>query len=299
MIVQKSGYAVLQLFNRRLKPLQKGERKSEKQNRTLLVYNSQMEELEIIYQDEYLVAINKPADLLVHRSWIDKEETRFAIQMLRDQIGQFVYPVHRLDKPTSGVLLFALSKEIARALSEQMQANAFQKRYAAIVRGYSDENAVIDYALKEVLDKMTDAKARQDKEAQEAVTAYEKIAQAELPFPVGRYSTARYSLLRLTPRTGRKHQLRRHMKHILHPIVGDTKYGRGEHNRFFREQFNAHRLMLHAYELTFIHPVSNRKLTLQAKMDQVWLDVIEKLGMGRGLDLTKSSAGFKDEHDNS
>ncbi|MBU1641970.1 tRNA pseudouridine(65) synthase TruC [bacterium] len=258
-----------------------------------------MDELEIIYQDDCLVAINKPTDLLVHRSWIDKEETRFAIQILRDQIGRYVYPVHRLDKPTSGVLLFALSKETARALSQQMQEKAFQKQYIALVRGYADESGLIDYALKEVLDKMTDAKAREDKAAQEAVTAYEKIAQAELPYPVGRYSSARYSLLRLTPRTGRKHQLRRHMKHILHPIVGDTKYGRGEHNRFFREQFGAHRLMLHAHVLTFIHPESNRELTLQAKMDAVFLNLIGQMGLDCAINLTESSANFKDEHDNS
>ena len=201
-------------------------------------------------------------------------------------------------KPTSGVLLFALTKEIARALSEQMQEKGFQKQYIALVRGYADESGLIDYALKEVLDKMTDAKAREDKAAQDAVTAYEKIAQTELPFPVGRYSTARYSLLKLTPQTGRKHQLRRHMKHILHPIVGDTKYGRGEHNRFFREQFGAHRLMLHAHTLTFIHPVSNRKLTLTAKVDEVFLNVIDQLALNSELNITKSSTDFKDEHDN-
>lgn len=234
------------------------------------------ETLEIIYQDEYIVAINKPSNLLVHRSWIDKDETRFAIQMLRDQIGQYVFPVHRLDKPTSGVLLFALSKEMARALSEQMQEGRFKKEYLAIVRGYTDESAEIDYALKEVLDKMTDAKARKDKEAQEAITFYEKLAQVELPYPVGRYDTTRYSFVRLKPQTGRKHQLRRHMKHILHPIVGDTKYGRGEHNRFFREQFDCHRLLLHASQLELIHPVSNKELTLKAGLDEVFTHVIKE-----------------------
>ncbi len=234
--------------------------------------------LEVIYQDEYIVAINKPSNLLVHRSWIDKDETRFAIQMLRDQIGQYVYPVHRLDKPTSGVLLFALSKEMARALSEQMQEGTFKKEYLAIVRGYTDESAEIDYALKEVLDKMTDSKARTDKEAQEAVTVYEKLAQVELPYPVGRYDTTRYSFLRLKPQTGRKHQLRRHMKHILHPIVGDTKYGRGEHNRFFRDKFDCHRLLLHASQLTLRHPVSQSELILTAGLDEVFARVCKEIG---------------------
>ncbi len=257
-----------------------------------------MEELEIIYQDAYIVAVNKPSGLLVHRSMIDRRETRFAIQILRDQIGQYVYPLHRLDKPTSGVLLFALSKETARALSEQMQEKAFKKQYLAIVRGFADDKGLIDYALKEELDKMTDAKARTDKEAQEAVTGYEKLAEIELPFAVGRYTTSRYSLLQLSPQTGRKHQIRRHMKHILHPIVGDTKYGRGEHNRFFREQFGVHRLLLHASTLTFTHPVLNKTLILQAGLDEVFLNLIEKLRMHIDPNIIKSSSSCKGEYDN-
>ena len=239
----------------------------------------EQENLEILYQDSHIVAINKPSNLLVHRSWIDKDETRFAIQMLRDQIDQYVYPVHRLDKPTSGVLLFALSKEVARALSLQMQEGLFKKEYLAVVRGYTDEKGEIDYALKEVLDKMTDSKARVDKEAQEAITSYEKLSQVELPFAVGRYQTTRYSLLRLKPQTGRKHQLRRHMKHILHPIVGDTKYGRHEHNVFFREKYTCHRLLLHASRLSIVHPVSNEDLIFEAGLDEVFTHVIKECGL--------------------
>ncbi len=224
-----------------------------------------------------MVAINKPSGLLVHRSWIDKDETRFAMQMLRDQIGQHVFPVHRLDKPTSGVLLFALSKEIARLLSEQMQAGGFCKEYRAVVRGYIDSEGEIDYPLKEVLDKMTDAKANRDKDAQEAVTLYEKLGETELPFAVGRYSTTRYSYVRMLPKTGRKHQLRRHMKHILHPIVGDTKYGRNEHNRFFREQYDCHRLLLHAYRLRLSHPVSEVSIEIIADEDMTFFDIIKRL----------------------
>jgi len=236
--------------------------------------------LEIIYQDEYLVVINKPSNLLVHRSWIDKEETRFAMMMVRDQIGQYVYPIHRLDKPTSGVLVFALSKEMARSMSELIVKGGFKKEYLAVVRGYADEKGEIDYALKEVLDKMTDKKARTDKAPQVAVTLYEKLSQVELPFPVGRYATTRYSLLRLMPQTGRKHQLRRHMKHILHPIVGDTKYGRNEHNVFFREHFDCHRLLLHASKLSFIHPVLNKEIVLIAGLDEVFEKVVSVLGRG-------------------
>ncbi|HIC44772.1 MAG TPA: tRNA pseudouridine(65) synthase TruC [Sulfurimonas sp.] len=234
------------------------------------------ESLEILYQDEHLVAVNKPSGLLVHRSWIDKYETRFALQILREQIGQYVYPVHRLDKPTSGVLLFALSKEIARDLSLQIQEGIFEKEYLAVVRGYTDDKAKIDYALKEVLDKMTDAKANTDKEAQEAITSYKKLSQIELPFAVGKYVTTRYSLLKLSPTTGRKHQLRRHMKDILHPIVGDTKYGRHEHNVFFREKYNSHRLLLHASKLSIIHPISQRPLVFEAGLDEVFHHVLKE-----------------------
>ncbi|MHC3994635.1 tRNA pseudouridine(65) synthase TruC [Thiomicrolovo sp. ZZH C-3] len=236
------------------------------------------EPLEILYRDAWLVAVNKPSGLLVHRSWIDKDETRFALQLVRDQIGQYVYPVHRLDKPTSGVLLFALDPDTARKVGEIFEAGSVRKEYLAVVRGYSDEEGRIDYPLKELLDKMTDAKARTDKEAQEAVTDYERLATVELPIPVGRYQTARYSLVRLRPETGRKHQLRRHMKHLLHPIVGDTKYGRTEHNNLFREHFNCHRLLLASTKLELPHPVTGEPLCIAASVGEVFEAVMAQFG---------------------
>ena len=220
--------------------------------------------LEILYQDDVLVAINKPSGLLVHRSMIDRHETEFAIQQTRDQIGQYVFPVHRLDKPTSGVLLFALGRDTARQVTQQFVDKKIQKSYRAIVRGYTEEEGRIDYALKEQLDKMTDSKAKQDKEAQEAVTNYTREATVELPFAVGRYATARYSLLKLIPETGRKHQIRRHMKHIFHPVVGDTSHGDGKHNSLFREQFDCHRLLLHADKLALKHPISGNDIVIKA-----------------------------------
>lgn len=247
-----------------------------------------MSDLEIIFQDEHLVVINKPANLLTHRSLIDKRETLFALQLLRDQLNQYVYPIHRLDKPTSGILVFALTPDLARILSQQMQQQQIKKHYLAIVRGFCDDHGVIDYALKEVLDKMTDARAKSDKPAQMAITHYRSLAQTELPYTVGKYNSARYSLLKLSPETGRKHQLRRHMKHIHHPIIGDTRYGRGEHNRFFRNQFNCHRLLLHAYELHMQHPLENKSIVLRAKMDEVFLSVIEAMGWIGSPELTSS-----------
>ncbi|GAV21371.1 tRNA pseudouridine65 synthase [Mariprofundus micogutta] len=234
--------------------------------------------LEILYQDEWLVAINKPAGLLVHRSMLDKHETRFAMQVQRDQIGQHVFPVHRLDKPTSGVLLFALNPDTARKMGDIFLARETEKEYLAVVRGFTDESGKIDYPLKEELDKKSDKKATADKAPQEATTEYQRLATVELPYPVGRYKTARYSLVRLTPKTGRKHQLRRHLKHIFHPIVGDTTHGDGKQNSFFRQQFDCHRLLLTASKLSFAHPETGRPLQIEAPLDENFACMIQKLG---------------------
>ena len=240
--------------------------------------NVENEQLEIIYQDEALVAVNKPSGLLVHRSMIDKHETRFALQMVRNQVGQHVYPVHRLDKPTSGVLLFALSPEIAKVMGEKFEHGEIHKTYVAVVRGYTEASGVINYPLKEELDKKSDKKSKQDKEPQEAITSYERMATTEQVLPVGRYDTARYSLVRITPKTGRKHQIRRHFKHVFHPLVGDTTHGDGKHNQLFRDVFDCHRLLLTATTLSFDHPVSGEKVVINAGLDNAFQSIIERLG---------------------
>jgi len=234
--------------------------------------------MEILYQDEHLVAVNKPAGLLVHRSMIDRHETRFALQMVRDQIGRRVFPVHRLDKPVSGVLLFALDPDAARAVTESFTRGGVSKTYLAVVRGYAPEREVIDYALVERADRMTDARARADKPAQAAVTAFRRLATMELPHAVGRYATARYSLLEVEPRTGRKHQIRRHLKHIFHPIVGDTTHGDGRQNQFFRDHLHCARLLLTATQLRLDHPVSGEPLQLQAPLDDDFRRILAALG---------------------
>ncbi|MFK8011690.1 MAG: tRNA pseudouridine(65) synthase TruC, partial [Marinicellaceae bacterium] len=234
--------------------------------------------LPILYRDDYIIAIDKPSGLLVHRSLIDKRETQFALQMTRDQIGQYVYPVHRLDKPTSGVLLMALSTEIARQLTIQFSQKKVSKKYLALVRGHTNSQGIIDYALKEELDRMTDRKAQQDKAAQEAITEYKTIWKGEVPIAVGRYSSARYSVVSLTPKTGRKHQIRRHMKHIFHPIVGDTTHGDGKHNAMFREQFGLSRLLLVAKQLSFEHPVTGQSITLNAPFGEEFKSIMNAIG---------------------
>lgn len=224
--------------------------------------------LTILYQDEHLVAVNKPAKMLVHRSFLDKHETVFVMQTLRDQLGQHVYPVHRLDRPTSGVLLFALNPQIAHALALQFEQHSVQKEYWAVVRGILPVDGQIDYALKPRLDKIADKFARQDKAPEPAITHYKCLATVELPFvSCERFATSRYSLAKLVPITGRKHQLRRHLKHIFHPIIGDTTYGDKKQNRAIRDNLGIERLLLHAHTLSFTHPILNQPMTVRADVD--------------------------------
>lgn len=237
--------------------------------------------LEILYQDEDLVAINKPSGLLVHRSPIDRRETRFALQLLRDQLGQRVYPVHRLDKPTSGVLLFALSPEMAGVLAQQFQQHSIHKTYLAVVRGYCPDQGTVDHPLKED----PDARIKRSREArpQPAVSHYRCLAKVELDVEIERYPQSRYSLVEVVPETGRRHQIRRHMKHIAHPIIGDAKHGRGRHNRYFAEQLDCPRLLLHAQHLELRHPRSGEKLTIQAGLDRHFGQLLQRFDWEKAL----------------
>lgn len=234
--------------------------------------------LEIIYQDEHIVAVNKPAGWLVHRSWLDSHETVFVMQTVRDQIGQHVYTVHRLDRPTSGVLLMALSSDIARALSLQFEQHQIQKTYHAVVRGYVLEDGTIDYEMTEELDKIADKFSRAEKAPQPSITHYQPLAQVEVPVAIGRYDTARFSLMELKPETGRKHQLRRHMAHIRHPIIGDSTHGDLRQNRGIAQHFDCSRLMLHASHLSLNHPVTGEPLSLTARWDESWQGLMSHFG---------------------
>lgn len=235
--------------------------------------------LEILYQDDDCVAINKPAGMLVHRSWLDKHETRFVMQSLRDQLGQHVYPVHRLDRPTSGVLLFALNRDAARNLSEQFEHHQVKKIYWAVVRGFICDVGRIDYPLKRRLDKIADKFTVPNKSPESAITDFRCLATTEQPFiSCQRFTTSRYSLVELTPMTGRKHQLRRHMKHIFHPIVGDTTYGDKVQNRAVLSHVGVRRLLLHAYQLEFRRPVGDECLTITAPLDFDFNTVLQYFG---------------------
>jgi tRNA pseudouridine65 synthase len=234
--------------------------------------------LPIVYRDDWLIAIHKHAGLLVHRSALDRHETRFALQMLRDQIGQPVYPVHRLDKGTSGVLLFALDREVSRALNSQFERGEVTKTYLAIVRGHPPEAGEIDHPLARIADEHAGIVA--SAAAQPALTRYRRLATVELPHDVDRYPTSRYALLELQPLTGRWHQLRRHLKHISHPIIGDATHGKGRHNRLFQDLFGCQRLLLAATEMQLKHPVNGQVLRLQAGLAEDFAAVIRRLGWG-------------------
>ncbi|RWR01762.1 tRNA pseudouridine synthase C [[Pantoea] beijingensis] len=234
--------------------------------------------LEIIYQDRWLVAVNKPAGWLVHRSWLDRKEKVVVMQTVRDQIGQHVFTVHRLDRPTSGVLLMGLSSEVGRLLSQQFEQHQIQKTYHAVVRGWLSGAETLDYPLTEELDKIADKYSNPDKAPQPAVTAYRSLAQVEMPVAIGRYECARYSLVELDPKTGRKHQLRRHMVHLRHPIIGDSKHGDLRQNRGAAEHFGCNRLMLHASQLALTHPVTGESLVIRAGLDRVWQNTLAHFG---------------------
>ena len=215
-------------------------------------------DLEILYSDEQLIAINKPAGLLVHRSAIDFHESQNAQEHLQNQIGRRVFPAHRLDKPTSGVLLFSFDKVSAANLSLQFKNQQISKQYVAVVRGYTDTEGLIKHSVKD--------KDAPQKPRKEATTKYKTLAQIELPVRVdSSHTSSRYSVVQIEPLSGRRHQIRQHMKHISHPLIGDTSYGKSAHNRFFRDHFASNRLLLHAERLVALHPKTGKSLTIKAQ----------------------------------
>ncbi|MES2418897.1 MAG: pseudouridine synthase [Bacteroidota bacterium] len=220
--------------------------------------------LEIVYHDEYLIAINKPHGLLVHRSAIANDAKEFALQMLRDQIGRHVSPVHRLDRKTGGLLLFAFEKEVEIAMHKQFQEGLVEKKYLAILRGYAPEQLNIDYPL-----------SRDNGTTQDAYTSFITLQRAEIEVPFGKHTTSRYSLVQATPTTGRMHQLRRHFAHIFYPIIGDRKHGCNKQNKFFKETFEMTTMLLHAAELNLIHPITGKEIKLKANLQSEFKRVMD------------------------
>lgn len=220
--------------------------------------------LEIVYQDDHLIAINKPHGLLVHRSSIASDAKEFALQLLRDQINRYVSPVHRLDRKTGGLLLFTFEKDVEIAMHQQFQNGLVQKKYLAIVRGYAPDSQDIDYPL-----------AKENGTIQEAFTAFVTLKRAELDVAFGKHATSRYSLVEATPTTGRMHQLRKHFAHIFYPIIGDRKHGCNKQNKLFKEEWEMTTMLLHASELIFKHPVTGKEIHLKAPLQDEFNRVMD------------------------
>jgi tRNA pseudouridine65 synthase len=220
--------------------------------------------IDVIYEDQELIAINKPHGLLVHRSRIANDVKVFALQLVRDYVGHYVYPVHRLDRKTSGVLLFAKSPEVASQIQTQFLDGSIQKTYLALVRGHVDQKGEIDYPIGETT------------KLQEAYTSYSCLAHYEIDYPSHYHPTSRYSLVEVHPQTGRFHQIRKHMAHIRHPIIGDRPHGCNKQNRFWKETFNMLNMLLHAKELSLMN-LDGESLSISCEKSIVFNEVLNKL----------------------
>lgn len=226
--------------------------------------------LDLLYQDDALIAVNKPAGLAVHRSKLVGNADEFLIDVLREQVGGTVHLAHRLDRATSGVLLVARSSEVAAALGEQFMGRDVHKQYLAVVRGWPEpEAATIDYPL---------PGSRDSGPRRDARTRYRRLATVEVPIALGRYPQQRYGLVLAEPETGRFRQIRKHMAHVHHPVIGDCQHGRSDHNRLYKQYFGCHRMLLHAWRLQFAHPLGGAPMRLEAPLDAAFAGVLERFG---------------------
>jgi tRNA pseudouridine65 synthase len=228
---------------------------------------SDPDQFSILFEDAYFIAINKPEAILVHRSGIS-EDKRFVMQLLRDQIGALIYTIHRLDRATSGVLVFGKSAEAAGLLAAQFRDKEIGKKYLAVVRGWTDDTGTIDYAVKD-----------QDKPNApflDAVSHYRTLGRSIIPHAIGyKYTTARFSLVEVELETGRRHQIRKHFAHILHPVIGDKRHGDNKHNKYFWETLHLPRMLLHAQQMEFTHPYTEKQIVLSAPLDDCFRKALE------------------------
>lgn len=226
--------------------------------------------LEILYQDDALIAVNKPAGLAVHRSKMVSNADEFLVDVLREQVGGTLYLAHRLDRATSGVLLVARSTDVAAALGEQFMSRDVHKQYLTVVRGWPEPTeGVVDYPL---------PGSRETGPRRDARTAYRRLATIEVPIALGRYPQQRYALLLAEPQSGRFRQIRKHLAHIHHPVIGDCQHGRSDHNRLYKQYFSCHRMLLHAWRLRFRHPLDGRPMALEAPVDTAFQALLQRFG---------------------
>lgn len=218
--------------------------------------------IEVLFEDEYCLIVNKPNNVLVHHSYYSRNITDDSLlQLLRQQfVGSNFYPVHRLDRKTSGIILLAKDKTYVSKFQDLFMSDAIQKKYYAVVRGFCDDTGTIDSPVKN-----PDTGVYKD-----ALTVYKTVSNITLDIPVQPYETSRYSVLEFEPKTGRMHQLRKHANKIAHPIIGDHKYGNRHHNQMFESNFGLDYLFLHAHSLSFTHPFTNQELVITKKTPSFW-----------------------------
>jgi len=222
--------------------------------------------IEILFEDSYIIVVNKPANVLIHNSYYARNiKSPTLLDYLKEEFKQDFYPIHRLDRKTSGVLVLAKEKHYVAEFQDLFNKNEINKTYMAIVRGFVDSKIVIDSPVKN-----PDTKVYK-----EAETLCEPIYSKEVDIPVHPYKTSRYSLVKLLPKTGRMHQLRIHMNKVSNPIVGDYKYGDRFHNRMFEDTFSCHNLLLHATTLEFKHPKTNVTVEVKADFPDYWKKVFD------------------------
>src|SRR5690554_91988 len=224
-------------------------------------------QLDVVYEDEYLIAINKPAGLLVHRTKLARDVQEFALQILRDQVGYQVFPIHRLDRKTSGVLLFAKHQDFVHPFQLALQQDATQKRYIAIVRGFFPTEISVDHLL-----------INEKGKEQEAVIYFRLLQHTEIPLPFGKFETSRYSLIEAFPKTGRMHQIRKHLNHLRHPIIGDRPHGCNKQNALFLKEFNLSKMLLHAEGIEVKHPFLENDIRINAEIPEYFKEMMEVLG---------------------
>ncbi|MCO4786961.1 RluA family pseudouridine synthase [Marinomonas atlantica] len=234
--------------------------------------------LEILHIDDDLVVVNKPSGLLVHRTDLAKHEQDAVVQRLNEQLGRWVFPIHRLDRATSGVLIMALNETAARKLGEQFMARTTGKHYLAIVRGHTADHGTIDYPLAKLNEEKGRSRFKIEGTEKEAVSHFQTLETFEIPVPVSRYNQMRLSLVSVQPEHGRTHQIRRHFKHVFHPLLGDTRYGCRHHNQVMRDFWSEDlRLMLHAKQLSFTHPTTQMHMSIDAPVPDDMQQLIESL----------------------
>jgi tRNA pseudouridine65 synthase len=228
---------------------------------------SESRSIEILYEDPWLVAVHKPAGWLVHRVPQMAKDDPVLLQQVRDQIGKRLFPVHRLDRPTSGVLVFALDKKSAAYLVDQFTRRTIRKQYVALVRGYLTEEGTIEIPLRERFGEEAAGYTLDCHPLQTACTHYQATRWFEAPWGFAPFATSRYCFLKIEPRTGRWHQIRRHLQHIAHPIIGDKRHGDSRHNRHFADHLGNDQLLLSATRIEMIHPKHQTPISFEAPLD--------------------------------